>query len=366
MSKTHKDNVTEIDEIMQRKKDGIDIPLSKNVQSRSTSNFLEYVKLIHNALPEIDFEEINLETNFLNHKFDLPLIIDSMTGGTTEASKINGRLGKIAEKYHLGMGLGSQRAGLKSSSLAETYSIARNNAPTAFIFANIGGAQISKGLTLQEIQKIIDMIKADAVAIHLNPLQELIQPEGEPRYRGVLDRITEISEKVSIPVIVKEVGAGISKEVALKLKNSRISAINVSGVGGTSWAAVERMRAEEQHDNLKTHLGDLFWDWGLPTAQSLIETKSVVQDSIPIIASGGLRTGLEVCKCLVLGANVCAMAYPFLKSASESIESLERFMERISMEIKSTMFLTGCQNINQLSKLRYILTGELEERVINR
>ncbi|MDR4510183.1 MAG: type 2 isopentenyl-diphosphate Delta-isomerase [Nitrososphaeraceae archaeon] len=275
--------------------------------------------------------------------------------------KINSRLAKIAEKYRLGMGLGSQRAGLKSQSLAETYSIARKNAPSAFLIANIGGPQLSEGLDLNSISDIISMIEANALVIHLNPLQELIQPEGEPKYKGVYNKIVEIKDKIDIPIIVKEVGSGISKEVALKLEKANIDSINIAGSGGTSWAGVERIRAGQLKNSLKEHLGDLFWDWGIPTAQSLIEVKSSVR--LPVIASGGIRNGLEIAKCLVLGASMCALAYPFLKAAADSEEALLEFVNFLFTELKSVMFLTGTSYISQLASLRYILTGELADRV---
>jgi isopentenyl-diphosphate delta-isomerase len=285
-----------------------------------------------------------------------------MTGGTPEASNINSRLGKIAEKYEFGMGLGSQRAGLKSESLAETYSIARKNAPSAFLIANIGGAQLSEGLDIKLIHEIISMIEANALVIHLNPLQELIQPEGEPKYKGVYEKIIDLKEKIDVPIIVKEVGSGISKEVAVMLEQAKVDSINIAGSGGTSWAGVEGIRAGYLKNSIKEHLGDLFWDWGIPTAQSLIEVKS--SGSIPIIASGGIRNGLEIAKCLVLGASMCGLAFPFLKAASESEDALVRFTDLIITELKSVMFLTGTSYISQLPSLRYILTGELADRVI--
>lgn len=353
-----------IEIIKKRKRDGIEIPLQKNVQSKTTSTYLEYVRLIHNALPELDYDEIDISTTFLKRRFSIPIIIDSMTGGTPEATKINGRLGDLAEKYGLAMGVGSQRAGLESKELAETYSIARTNAPNAFLIANIGGAQLAKGLTIENIKDIIDMIKADALVIHLNPLQELIQPEGEPKYKGVFSKISEISKCVDVPVIVKEVGAGISKEVAIKLEMSGISAINVAGAGGTSWAGVEKLRAEALNNDLKIHLGEIFWDWGIPTAASLIEVKKTVE--LPIIASGGLRNGLEIAKCIALGASMCAMAYPFLLSAAESKEQLFNFADTVIAELKSTMFLVGAIDLSVLKSSRYILTGPLADQVSNR
>ena len=357
------DRPSDIEIIKQRKRDGIEIPLNNDVQAKTTSTYLEYVMLIHNALPELDYDEIDISTTFLKRKFSAPLIIDSMTGGAPEAARINGRLGELAEKYGFAMGLGSQRAGLESKELAETYSIARKNAPSAFLIANIGGAQLAKGLTIDNIKKIIDMIQADALIIHLNPLQELIQPEGEPKYKGVFSKISEISGALDVPVIVKEVGAGISKEVAVKLEVAGVSAINVAGAGGTSWAGVEKLRAEASNNDLKIHLGEIFWDWGIPTAMSLIEVKKTVK--VPIIASGGLRNGMEMAKCIVLGASMCAMAYPFLLKAAESKEELFNFADTVIAELKSTMFLIGTMNLSLLKSSRYILTGPLADQVSN-
>jgi isopentenyl-diphosphate Delta-isomerase len=351
------DSPFDIEVIKQRKKEGIVIPLTKNVQAKESSTYLEYVKLIHNALPEIDYEVVEITQNFLNHNFNAPIIIDSMTGGTPEATKINSRLSLVAEKFGLGMGLGSQRAGLLSSELAETYSIARSNAPSAFLVANIGGAQLSKGLKVQEVKNMIEMIEANALVVHLNPLQELIQPEGEPKYKGVLSKIKEICANFDIPIIVKEVGAGISMEVAKKLESAGVSAINVAGSGGTSWAGVEKLRAETAHDSNKINLGELFWDWGIPTAVSLIEVRNSVK--VPVIASGGIRNGLEIAKCIVLGANMCGMAFPFLRHASKSFESLCEFTNKTLIELKSTMFLVGSKNIAELAKSRFMFTGEL-------
>ncbi len=352
---------SDIEIIKQRKKDGIEIPLQKDVQAHTTSTYLEYVKLAHNALPELDYDDIDLSTTFLGHKFSAPLIIDSMTGGTDEATIINGRLGELAEKYGLGMGLGSQRAGLKSEELAATYSIARKNAPNAFLIANIGGAQLAKGLSIDDARRIVKMIRANALVVHLNPLQELVQPEGEPRYKGVLAKISELVRSMDVPVIVKEVGAGISREVAIKLEMARVSAINVAGAGGTSWAGVEKLRADMVKDRRKARLGEMFWDWGIPTAASLIEAKRAVK--VPLIASGGLRNGLEVAKCIALGASMAAMAYPFLKAAAQSREALFGFADSVLEELKSTMFLTGSANVRALGSSRYILTGALAQEV---
>jgi isopentenyl-diphosphate delta-isomerase len=350
---------SDIDIIKQRKRDGLTIPLSKEVQAKTTSTYLEYVTLVHNALPELDFDEIDTSTTFLHHKFSAPLIIDSMTGGTPEAAKINERLAQTAETLGLGMGLGSQRAGLKSKELAETYSIARKHAPTAFLIANIGGAQLAKGLSIDEAKQIIDMINANALVVHLNPLQELVQPEGEPKFKGVFNKIAELVKSLSVPVIVKEVGAGISKEVAVKLELVGVKAINVAGSGGTSWAGVEKLRADSAGSDLKSHLGEMFWDWGIPTAASLIEVRRAIK--LQLVASGGLRNGLEVAKCLAIGADMCAMAFPFLKQAAVSKEAVMQFANLLLNELKSTMYLVGAKDVRTLKTSRHILTGPLAE-----
>jgi len=356
-------NESFIDQIKRRKREGIEIPLNENMQGRKTSTYLEYVKLFHNALPEINFDQIDLSTDFLNRSFSAPLVIDSMTGGTDEAFLINKRLGLIAERYGLGMGLGSQRAGLKSDKLVESYSIARKVAPNAFLIANIGGAQLSDGLSNSDILKIIKMIDANALAIHLNPLQELIQPEGEPRFKGILQKISNLVNEVEIPIIVKEVGSGISADVAIRLEKSGVNSINVAGAGGTSWAGIEKIRADQHNEYIKSQLGELFWDWGIPTALSILLVSNSVK--IPVIASGGLRNGLEIAKCLILGANICAMAFPFLKRASKSEEELEKFTQLILSEIRATMFLLGAKDVHSLKNTRYILIDKLANVLSN-
>ena len=346
-------------EIEERKLQHIRIPLEKDVEARSATTLLEDVHLIHQALPELNFDEISTTTTFLNHHFSAPIIIDAMTGGTKISGKINATLASGAEKVGVGMVVGSQRAGLKSKEAAESYAIARRNAPNAFLAANVGGAQLSKGLGVEECKQLVDMINANALIVHLNPLQEVVQPEGEPFYRGVLAKISELARGVGVPVIVKEVGSGISREVAVKLELEGVSAVNVSGLGGTSWAAVEQYRAEAEKADMKASLGNLFWDWGIPTAVSLIEVRKAVR--IPIIVSGGLRNGLDMAKGLALGASLCAKALPFLKAATESEERLVSLLQKTIYEIKTAMFLTGAQNLEQLSKNRYVITGSLAE-----
>jgi isopentenyl-diphosphate delta-isomerase len=345
-------------EIMKRKREGIEIPLRSDVQAKTTSTFLEYVKLVHNAVPELNLKDVDTSTIFLGRRFSAPLIIDSMTGGTTEALSINGRLAELAETYSLAMGVGSQRAGLVSDKLADSYEIARKNAPNAFLIANIGAAQLTSGLAINKVKKLVNMIRADALVVHLNPLQELVQPEGQPKYSGVLKCIADLVKDMEIPVLAKEVGAGISREAALKLSEVGVSAINVAGAGGTSWAGIEKMRAESTGQKLKTHLGELYWDWGIPTALSIIEVRKALKE-LPLIASGGIRNGLEIAKCIAIGADMCAMAYPFLVNAVQSEKHLYEFADTVIAELKSTMFLVGAGTLDSLKRTRCILTGEL-------
>ena len=346
-------------EISKRKTDGIKLVAGKDVESRSTSTLFEHMQLVHSALPELNFEEIDTSTTFLGRTFSTPLLIDSMTGGSAEAQKVNKNLARSAEELGLPMGIGSQRAGLVAEDLIKSYSVARENAPSIFLIANIGAAQLAKGFTVDDAEKCVKMIKADAFVIHLNPLQEIVQPEGDSKYHGVLSKIQEFSSSLSVPVIVKEVGSGISKEVALKLQIAGVNAINVAGVGGTSWAGIERFRAVAQKEKLKAALGDIFWDWGIPTAASLIEVRRAVD--LPLIASGGIRDGIDVAKALILGASLCGMAAPFLKCAVKSKEDVLNLIKTTIHILKTTMFLVGARNISELRTRRYILTGPLKD-----
>ena len=345
--------------IEDRKHEGIEVMLKEDTQSKNATTLLEDVILIHDALPEINFNEIDISTKFLNHKFSAPFIIDAMTGGTKEAIKINGNLAAAAEELGIGMGVGSQRAGLISKDMVETYAITRKKTPSAFLIANIGGAQLIEDLNLTKVKDLIEMIKADAIAIHLNSLQEIIQPEGEPNFKGVLEKISEISSDIGVPVIVKEIGCGLSREVAFKLEFAGASALNVAGLGGTSWAAVEHFRAKKMKINEKADLGNLFWDWGIPTAASIIETKSAVK--IPIIASGGIRSGIDIAKCICLGASLVGTAKPLLFPSIKSSKDVVASINKMLFELKVAMFVTGSGNLQELSAARYIITGKLEK-----
>ena len=344
--------------IEERKDSHLDICLHEEVSAKVETTLFEDVYLVHQALPELDLDEVDLGTTFLRHKLKAPLLIDSMTGGTTMAREVNKTLARLAEANSIGIGVGSQRAGLSRPSVAETYSVVRKEAPHAFVFGNLGGVQLVKGLSVADARKAVDMIQADALAIHLNPLQEAVQIGGEATYRGIAEKIAEIAHGVEVPIIVKEVGAGISRETASRLALAGVGAVNVSGVGGTSWAGVESIRARRKGETSTAELGEAFWDWGIPTAAALIEARSVI--SLPLIASGGIRNGIEAAKAIALGADVVAMARPFLYAASKGgIEGAQRMTDSFLSQLKLAAFLTGSSRVPSLRKARYVLTGKL-------
>ncbi|MDR0797652.1 MAG: type 2 isopentenyl-diphosphate Delta-isomerase [Nitrososphaerota archaeon] len=336
----------------ERKSDHIRICLGKKAQAKTVTTGFEDIQFIHRALPEINREDINLSTSFLKNTFSAPLIVGAMTGGTEEAIKINQNIAVAVEKLGLGMGLGSQRAAIENCTLEKTYSVARKVAPNAFLIANIGGIQLVHGYGVKEVKKIVEMIDADAVAIHLNALQEVIQPEGQTNFKGVLTKIGEIASKIDQPVIVKETGAGISAEDAEALKNAGVAAIDVGGVGGTSFAAVEYYRGEEV-------LGEAFWDWGIPTAVSIVEVVQSV--NLPVIASGGIRTGIDIAKALALGANLASIVQPALEVAVKSGEETEQFLLGLINELSSVLFLVGAKNVARLAEVPLVICNETAE-----
>lgn len=342
-----------------RKADHIRIATNYNVQARKVTAGFEDVHLIHRALPEIDKAKVDLSTTVFNHKFLAPILVSAITGGTPEAEKINATMAAVVEELGLGMGVGSQRAALEDKKLEGTFAIVRKKAPTAFLMANIGGAQLAHGYAIREAKKAIEMIDADALAIHLNPLQEVVQPEGETNFRGILKKIGEIAEELDKPVIAKETGAGISAEDAKKLEASSVKGIDVSGVGGTSFAAVEYFRAKGKKNAYQRRLGDVFWDWGIPTAISIVEVTQTVK--IPVIASGGIRTGLEAAKALALGASLVSLAQPVLYAAVKGIEDAEKMLILLIEELRNAMFLVGAENPQCMHKIPLVVTGKTAE-----
>lgn len=319
-----------------RKKDHIRICLEENVSFKKTNGFEKY-ELIHNAIPEIDLASIDTSCWFLGRKFSAPIFIEAMTGGSAESLRINENLSGAAEQCGIGMGIGSQRAMIMNVDLTNTYCV-RHIAPTIFLAGNIGASQI-KEFGIDKIRQAIEAIEADALAIHLNATQELCQPEGDTDWTNILSSIETICKKLEIPVIAKETGCGLSGIVAKNLENAGVACIDTGGAGGTSWARVEKIRG--------SRMADHFIEWGIPTADSLAECIEAV--NIPVIASGGLRNGVEIVKALSLGATLTGIAIPFLKPAVTSMLSVKEKINEFKKDIKNTMFLMGAKTINEIN-----------------
>lgn len=343
-----------------RKADHIKICLENKAQARKATTNFEDIHPIHKALPEIDRTKIDLSTIVFDHIFSAPIIVEAMTGGTEEATKINAAIAEAVENLHLGMGVGSQRAAIEDKKLTKTFAVARKKAPNAFLIANIGGVQLVNGYGVKEVKKAVEMIEADAVAIHLNALQEALQPEGQTNFEGVLTKIGEVARALDKPVIVKETGAGIAAEEARKLEAAGVKGIDVGGLGGTSFAAVEYFRAAEED----RFLANAFWDWGIPTVASLLETTQAVK--IPVIASGGLRTGIDVAKALSLNACLGGIAQPVLEAATKGAKETEMMLSRLIEELRNMMFLVGAKRVKDLAKIPLVITGKTAEWLTTR
>jgi len=348
-----------LSEIENRKNEHIEICIEHNVEAKGVTTGFEDVFLIHRALPEINLRDVKTETFFLGHKFSAPIIVEGMTGGTEKAMEINIAIAQAVEELGIGMGVGSQRAALEKPSLERTYRVVREKAPGAFLIANIGGPQLAMGYDVKKIRLAVDMIEADALAIHLNPLQETVQPEGEAIYSGIICKIKEIVDNIDVPVIVKETGCGISAEVAVMLEKAGVSCIDVAGAGGTSWAAVEHYRALKRGGSYIQDLGLIFWDWGIPTAVSLVEVVQSV--NLPVIASGGIRSGLDVAKAIALGASLAGTARPILISALRGYEETKRVLCLFISHLKNVMFLTGVDSIEKLRNVPLVILGRTAE-----
>ena len=346
------------EETRKRKSDHINICADKKAQAKKITTGFEDVHLVHKALPEINKESIDLSSRFLEHKFAAPIIVGAMTGGTAEAVKINGAIAEAVEELGLGMGLGSQRAGIEDAKLESTFSIARKKAPTAFLVANIGGVQLVNGYGAREVKKAVEMAGADALAIHLNALQETIQPEGQTNFKGIITKIGEIARALDQPVIVKETGAGIAAEEAKELESAGVKGIDIGGAGGTSFAAVEYYRTIGETP-MQRSLGQAFWDWGIPTAISLVETTQSVK--LPVIASGGLRSGIDVAKALALNASLTSLSQPILQAAMKGALETKRILSYMIEELRNVMFLLGTQKISNLARVPVVINGKTGE-----
>jgi isopentenyl-diphosphate delta-isomerase len=339
-------NQTEI-----RKKDHVRISLSENVSA--SHNFWDDIKLIHNALPEINESEIDLSLGLFGKRLDVPLVIAGMTGGFSGAKKINENLAFAAEKLQIGMGVGSQRSALENTRLKQTYSVIKD-CDVPLRIANIGASQLVEWghqKTLMNVETLVDMINADVVAVCLNFLQEIIQPEGETNAKGCYEAIKRLAEDSSTPVIVKESGAGISFDVAKLLSKTKIIGIDIGGAGGTSFAAIEYYRGKSSSNKLYERSGKTFWDWGIPTPISLVETGEATKWRLPILATGGIRNGLDVAKALALGANAAGIAYVLLEPANDGKDATINELRMIIKELRIAMFLVGVDKIEKLKNV---------------
>lgn len=327
----------------QRKSEHLRINLEKDVSFPRLTTGLERYRFIHNALPEITLAEVDLTTSFLGKKLALPVLISSMTGGTSEAQRINFHLAEGAQAAGIAMGLGSLRAAIEAPHLADTFRV-RRLAPDILLLANLGAAQLNTGIGPYECQRVVDLVEADALILHLNPLQEALQAHGDTNWRGLLQKIETVCNRLDVPVIAKEVGWGISGPVARQLVDAGVAVIDVAGAGGTSWSQVEMHRAPTER---LRRLCAQFADWGIPTADALLDVRTALPD-IPVIASGGLRSGMDLAKVLALGADLGGLAGPFLKAANNSAEAVGDLAKDIADTLRTVMFSAGITAIKTL------------------
>ena len=334
-----------------RKHEHVRVSLEKDVSS--VHNYWDDVKLTHNALPEINKNDIDYSTKLFGKKLGAPLIIAGMTGGYEKAKEINQNLAATAEKFQIGMGVGSQRAALENSKLKKTYGVIKDY-DMPLRFANIGVSQIvlwGHKKTLENANKMIDMIDAHVFIVCLNFLQEAVQFEGEANAKGSYESIKKLAEDLDIPVIIKESGAGISFGVAERLSKTKIAGIDVGGAGGTSFAAIEHYRAKMIDDKLHERGGKTFWNWGIPTPTSILEVGEATNWKLPIIATGGIRNGLDASKAVALGASCAGVAHALLKPAIKSKKATIEEVDAIIKEFRAAMFLLGVDKVTKMSDI---------------
>mgnify|MGYP006205181919 FL=1 len=330
-------------EIENRKSEHLRVCIEEDVEFQQLTNGLEKYRFTHCCLPELDRSDIELGTTFLGKSLKAPILISSMTGGTELAHLVNTRLATVAQRYGLAMGVGSQRIALEQPELAPTFAV-RSLAPDILLLANLGAVQLNYGCGLEDCLKLVELLEADALILHLNPLQEWVQSGGDSNFKGLLAKIQQICAQLPVPVIAKEVGNGISAVMAKQLIEAGVAAIDVAGAGGTSWAKVESQRAK---DNRQRHLGQVFADWGLPTAECITAIRSM-NSTIPLIASGGLKNGLDLAKSIALGADLGGLARPFLVAAIESEAAVDELVKFLIAELEIVLFCTGNPNLSAL------------------
>ena len=342
--------MTKVAPIDQRKSDHIKINLEQDVRSALTSG-LEKVHFIHEALPELDLNHIDTSLSLFGKQLTSPTLVSSMTGGTSKAETINLRLAEAAQECGIAMGVGSQRAAIENPEQAQTFQV-RRVAPDILLFANLGAVQFNYGYGIDQCRQAVDMIQADALCLHLNPLQEAVQDAGDTIWTGLAKKIEEVCKKLEVPVIAKEVGWGFSERTAKMLADCGVGAIDVAGAGGTSWSQVEMHRAP---DEFTRQLAATFVGWGIPTAESIVSVKRAAPE-MTVFASGGIKDGLDIAKCIALGATLGGMAGQFLKAAAISTEKAIEMMKLTKRQIEVTMFASGAGTLDELRQ------GKLQER----
>ncbi len=331
--------------VMLRKDAHLDLCALENVEATVSAGW-EHVHLPHEALPELDGDRVDLSTQFLGKPLALPLLITGMTGGSARGGEVNRALARVAQASGIAMGLGSQRPMLEDPRLAETYRV-RRQAPDIPLLANIGAVQLNYGITPQRCGELAAAVEADALCLHLNALQEMVQPEGDRNFSGLLGRIEEVVEATAVPVLLKETGAGMPAHLVQRAMEAGCAGVDVSGVGGTSWARVEALR---QADPLYREVGNTFRDWGIPTARAVMDARQAAPEAL-IIGSGGVRSGLEMAKALALGADVCGIALPFLRAVLDSEEAANDLARKLAEELRIAMFCAGTGDLAALHSL---------------
>ena len=347
------------DEVKQRKIEHVNIALGQDISVAQRANWND-VQFVHQALPEVDLDEIDTSLTFLGHTLRYPIFMSSLTGGHPDVISINRNLARAAERYGLALGVGSQRAAIVNPDVSSSYTITREHAPNTFLIANIGAPQLiaqprHAAFTIEQVEHAITMIGANALAVHMNSLQEATQPEGDRRAAGEAAALRTLAGQVGVPVIAKETGAGVCREQALLLRSCGVAAIDVGGAGGSSMSAMEAARSKARGDERTRNIGLLFQDWGIATPVSIVEA-SVAQ--LPLISTGGVRNGLDMARALALGATLVGIGFPFLKAASESYEAVCELLETIVAELKVAMQLSGAATIGQLQQTDIVVTGE--------
>ena len=327
-----------------RKREHLDICLDTEAVTGPLGTGLDRYRFVHNALPELDLDEIDLGVTFLGRRLEAPILISSMTGGFDLARKINRNLAAAAQRLGLAMGVGSQRVALEEPSVASSFQV-RDVAPNILLFGNLGAVQLNYGYTIEHCRRAVEMIGADGLILHLNVLQEAAQPEGNRNFRGLTAQIAAVCRQAEFPVIVKEIGSGISADAAVRLRDAGVRAIDVAGRGGTSWYTVEARRAASPGQEAKS----TFSAWGIPTDEALVQVRRAIPD-FPLVASGGIRNGLDMAKCMALGADLAALGQPLLASALESADKVVEFLSGIIHEIKIAMLCAGAPDLAALKK----------------